>query len=138
MRVRFLLMSSFHHGLERGEGFVFGILVSAASWMRAVRNFAVLLRLVWLLWRWRACQMSEVESLRSLRCLPKLSQFAFFQFHLSFGGVSRMVLSVELMSNLMSSWLEEVGLSSSIAQLEIRGVIWGEEKVRSRTDEPCT
>jgi hypothetical protein len=80
--------------------------------------------------------MSEVESLRSLRCLPKLSQFAFFQFHFSLGGLSGMVLSVELMSNLMSSWSEEVGLSSSIAQLEIRGVIWGEEKVRSRIEEP--
>jgi hypothetical protein len=47
-----------------------------------------------------------------------------------------MVLSVELMSNLMSSWSEEVGLSSSTAQLEISGVIWGEEKVRSKTEEP--
>ena len=31
MRVRFLLMSSFHQGLERGEGFALGMLVSAAS-----------------------------------------------------------------------------------------------------------
>ena len=81
--------------------------------------------------------MSEVESLRSLRFFPKFSQSAFFQFHLSFVGTSRMVFSVELMSNRMSSWSEEVGLSSSIAQFEIRGVIGGEENVRSRTDEPC-
>jgi hypothetical protein len=78
-----------------------------------------------------------VVSLRSLRCLPKFSQSAFFQFHLSLGGVSGMVFSVELMSKRISSWSEEVGLSSSIAQLEIRGVIWGEENVRSSTEEPC-
>ena len=80
--------------------------------------------------------MAEVESLRSLMCFPKLSQFAFFQFHLSLGGVSSNVFSFELMSKRMSSWSEEVGLSSSTAQLEIRGVIGGEEKVRSSTDEP--
>ena len=45
-----LLMSSFHQGLERGEGFDFGMCISAASWMRAVKNFAALLRFVWLLW----------------------------------------------------------------------------------------
>src|SRR5712671_3633290 len=132
MRVLFLLMSSFHQGLERGEGFVLGMLVSAASWMRAVRNFAALLRFAWLLWWWSDFQMSEVESLRSFRCFPKLSQLAFFQFHLSLGGVSGMVLSSKLISNLMSLWSEEVGLSSSIAQLEISGVIWGEENVRSK------
>ena len=50
IRVLFLLMSSFHQGLERGDGFDFGMFISAASWMRAVRNFAALLRFVWLLW----------------------------------------------------------------------------------------
>ena len=50
MRVRFLLISSFHQGLERGQGFVLGMLFSAASWINAVRNFAALLRLAWLLW----------------------------------------------------------------------------------------
>ena len=81
--------------------------------------------------------MSEVESLRSLRCLPKFSQLAFFQFHLSLVGASRMVFSLELMSNRISSWSDEVGFSSSIAQFEIKGVIVGEEKVRSKIDEPC-
>ena len=81
--------------------------------------------------------MSEVESLRSLRCLPKFSQLAFFQFHLSLVGASMVVFSLELMSNRISSWSDEVGLSSSMAQLEIRGVIVGEEKVRSKIDEPC-
>jgi hypothetical protein len=47
--VRFLLMSSFHQGLDHGEGFDLGMLISAASCMRAVRNFAALLRLVLLL-----------------------------------------------------------------------------------------
>ena len=137
MRVLLLLMSSFHHGLERGDGFDFGIWVSAASCMRAVRYFAALLRFVWLLWRCRDCHMSEVESLRSLRCLPKLSQLAFFQFHRSLVGASRMVFSLELISYRISSWSEEVGLSSSTAQFEMRGVIVGEENARSRTDEPC-
>src|SRR3978361_1383285 len=136
MRVLFLLMSSFHQGLDRVVGFDLGMLDSAASWIRAVRNFAALLRFVWLLWWWRVCQMSEVESLRSLSCLPKFSQLAFFQFHLSLVGVSRMVFSVELISYRISSWSEEVGLSSSIAQFEISGVIVGEEKVRSRIDDP--
>jgi len=81
--------------------------------------------------------MSEVESLRSLRCLPKLSQLAFFQFHRSLVGASRMVFSLELISYRISSWSEEVGLSSSTAQFEMRGVIVGEENARSRTDEPC-
>ena len=81
--------------------------------------------------------MSEVESLRSLRCLPKFSQLAFFQFHLSLVGASMVVFSLELMSNRISSWSDEVGLSSSIAQFEISGVIVGEEKVRSKIDEPC-
>jgi hypothetical protein len=80
--------------------------------------------------------MSDVESLCSFRCLPKLSQFAFFQFHLSLEGVSSRVFSFELMSKRISSWSEEVGLSSSIAQLDIRGVTWGEEKARSSTEEP--
>ena len=80
--------------------------------------------------------MSEVELLCSLRIFPKFSQLAFFQFHLSFVGTSRMVFSVELMSNRMSSWSEEVGLSSSVAQFDIRGVIAGEENVRSRIDDP--
>jgi hypothetical protein len=124
MRVRFLLMSSFHQGLDRGDGFDLGMLVSAASWMSAVRNFAALLRLVWLLWWWRTFQVIELASLRFLICLPKQSQSTYFQFHFSLGGVAGMVLSVELMSKRMSSWSEEVGLSSSIAQLEIRGVIW--------------
>ena len=81
--------------------------------------------------------MSEVESLRSLRCLPKFSQLAFFQFHLSLVGASRMEFSLELISNRISSWSDEVGLSSSIAQFEIKGVTVGEEKVRSKIDEPC-
>ena len=50
IRVLFLLISSFHQGLERGEGFDFGMCISATSWMRAVRNFAALFRFVWLLW----------------------------------------------------------------------------------------
>jgi len=80
--------------------------------------------------------MSEVESLCSLRYLPKFSQSAFFHFHLSLVGASSVVFSSELISNRISSWSEEVGISSSIAQLEIRGVIAGEEKVRSRTEDP--
>ena len=81
--------------------------------------------------------MSEVESLLSLRCLPKYSQLAFFQFHLSLVGASMVVFSLELISNRIISWSDEVGLSSSIAQFDIRGVILGEEKVRSKIDEPC-
>ena len=50
IRVLFLLISSFHQGLERGEGFDFGMFVSATSWMMAVKGFAALLRFVWLLW----------------------------------------------------------------------------------------
>src|SRR6266849_1813983 len=112
------------------------MVAAAASWMSAVRNFAALFRFVWLLWWWRVCQMSEVESLWSLRCFPKFSQLAFFQFHFSLVGVSRMVFSLEQMSKRISSWSEKVGLSSSIAQLEIIGVIVGDKKVRSRTGDP--
>ena len=80
--------------------------------------------------------MSRVESLLSLSLLPMFSQLAFFQFHFSLVGGSRMVFSVELILYRISSWSEEVELSSSIAQLEISQVIVGEEKVRSRVDDP--
>jgi hypothetical protein len=47
------------------------------------------------------------------------------------------MFSVELMLNQTSSWSEEIELFSSIAQLEIRGVIWEEKNVKSSTEKPC-
>ena len=37
-------------GFGAWGGFDLGMCISAASWMRAVKNFAALLRFVWLLW----------------------------------------------------------------------------------------
>ena len=41
-----------------------------------------------------------------------------------------------VISYLMISWSDPEALSSSIAQLEMRAVTGGDEKARSRTDDP--
>jgi hypothetical protein len=136
MCILFLSISSVHHALDRVEGRDLGTCFSAASWISWVRKIAALFRLVWLSWRCRLVQVSLVCVLRSFRCLAKAGQSAFFQFHRSVGGFSKILLSSEEISNRINSWSEEVGLSSSIAQLDISGVMVGEEKVRSKTEDP--
>ena len=85
---------------------------------------------------WSCDQISLVASAVSLKAFEKDSQSAFFQFHFSVvGGRTWLSLSA-VISNLITSWSEDVGLSSSIAQFEIKSVTCGEEKVRSRTDDP--
>ncbi len=51
-------------------------------------------------------------------------------------GISRVASEAVYMSNLINSWSEVVGFSSSTAQFMMEGVSEGEEKVRSRTEEP--
>ena len=64
------------------------------------------------------------------------SQSTFFQFYLSVvGGLTWSSLSA-VISNLMISCSDPEALSSSIAQFEIRAVTAGDEKARSRTDDP--
>src|SRR5205085_8698229 len=85
---------------------------------------------------WSCVQISFVASAVSLRVFEKASQSAFFQFHLSVvGGITWLSL-LAVISYLIISWSEDVGLSSSTAQFEIRSVICGEENVRSRTEDP--
>ena len=64
------------------------------------------------------------------------SQSAFFQFHLSVVGGMTWSSPSAMISNLMSSWSDPDALSSSIAQFEMRAVTGGDEKARSRTDDP--
>ena len=64
------------------------------------------------------------------------SQSAFFQFHLSVVGVMTWSSLSAVISNLIISWSDPEAFSSSIAQFETRAVTGGDEKARSRTDDP--
>ena len=85
---------------------------------------------------WSCVQISLVASAVSLRVFEKESQSAFFQFHLSVVGGRTWLSLLAVISYLIISWSEDVGLSSSTAQFETRSVICGEENVKSKTDDP--
>ena len=85
-------------------------------------------------WSWDHTPL--VASEVSFRAMVNDSQSAFFQFYLSVvAGITWSSLSA-MISNLMSSWSDPDALSSSIAQFEMRAVTAGDEKARSRTDDP--
>ena len=110
--------------------------IAAAIWIIFVRYVAELSRFAWppCSWSWDQTPLVALEV--SSTVLVNDSQSAFFLFHLSVvEGMTWSSLSA-VISNLMNSWSDPEALSSSIAQLEMRTVTGGDEKARSRTDDP--